>query len=101
MSRLSFSPRSVIAAAVASACAVFAAPAEEFSWQLSGAMRRADAGAVDRDSWAIDATYYMKPIDDAAGPYALASFLNPTTRVSAAASRSDSLSDVLDDPTAY
>jgi len=101
MSRPSLLSRSLIAAAVASGCAVFAAQAEEFSWQLSGGTRHAEAANSDLDSWAIDGTYYMKPIDDSAGPYALASFLNPTTRVSAAASRSDSLNDVLDDPTAY
>jgi hypothetical protein len=101
MSRPSLLSRNLIAAAVASACAVFAARAEEFSWQLSGGTRHVDAGDSNMDSWAIDATYYMKPIADSAGPYALASFLNPTTRVSAAASRSDSLNDVLDDPTAY
>ena len=43
----------------------------------------------------------MKPIDDSEGPYALASFLNPTTRVSAAASRNDSPNDLFDDPTSY
>ncbi len=86
--------------AVATACAMFGAQAEEFSWQLSGAMRQSESGVFDSDSWAIDATWYAKPIDDSDGPYALASFLNPTTRVSAAASGSDS-QDVLDDPTAY
>jgi hypothetical protein len=78
----------------------FAAQAEEFSWQLSGAKRQAESNVTDSDSWAVDATWYAEPIDDSEGPYALASFLNPTTRVSAAASGGDS-QDALDDPTAY
>jgi len=101
MLRLASSPGRLIGVAVAAACAAFAAHAEEFSWQLSGATRHAEAGDSDLDSWTLDATYYMNPLDDSAGPYALASFLNPTTRVSAAASRSDTPQDVFDDPTAY
>jgi hypothetical protein len=101
MSSSSLSPRRLIAAAVAAACAAFAAQAEEFSWQLSGATRHAEAADAELDNWAVDATYYMDPIDDSAGPYALASFLNPTTRVSAAATRSDMPQDVFDGPTAY
>jgi hypothetical protein len=101
MSSPSSSSRRLIAAAIAAACATCAAHAEEFSWQLSGAKRQAETGDFTSDSWAIDATYFMKPIADDAGPYALASFLNPTTRVSATASRNDTPLDVLDDPTAY
>jgi Putative general bacterial porin len=101
MSSPSSLPRRLIGAAVAAACAAFAVQAEEFSWQLSGAKRQVEAANFDSDSWAVDATFYMKPIEDTAGPYALASFLNPTTRVSATASRNDSPQDVFDDPTAY
>jgi hypothetical protein len=43
----------------------------------------------------------MNPIDDSGGPYELASFLHPTTRVSAAASQSESFSELADDPTAF
>jgi hypothetical protein len=100
MFSLSRSPIPRIAAAVAAVCAAFAARAEEFSWQLSGATRHFETGDLDSDSRALDATYYTKPIGDSTGPYALASFLNPTSRVSATASRSD-LRDVFDDPTAY
>jgi hypothetical protein len=101
MSNASSSQRRLIGAAVVAACAVFGARAEEFSWQLSGTKRHAEASNSELDGWGIDATYYMNPIDDSAGPYALASFLNPTTRVSAAASGTDSPGDVFDDPTAY
>lgn len=43
----------------------------------------------------------MDPIDDSGGPYELASFLHPTTRVSAAASQSESWLGIADDPTAF
>lgn len=101
MSSPSSSSRRLIGTAVAAACAAFGAHAEEFSWQLSGAKREAESANFESDSWAVDATFYMKPIDDSEGPYALASFLNPTTRVSATASRNDSPNNVVDDPTAY
>lgn len=89
----------LIGTAVAAACAASAARAEEFSWQLSGVTSRVEVGDFSRDSWAVDGTYYVNPIDDSAGPYALASFLHPTTRVSAAASQIDS--EINDDPTAF
>ena len=93
------SPRRLIGVAVAAACAAFAVQAEEFSWQLSGGMGRGESGDFSRDSWAVDGTYYVNPIDDSSGPYALASFLNPTTRVSATASKVEA--DVANDPGAY
>jgi hypothetical protein len=59
-------------------------------------MRHADSNVVDAngdrygtDTWAVDATYYARSIEESTGPYALASFLNPTTHVSAAASQAD------------
>ena len=85
----------------AAAAAAFPAHAEKFSWQLGGVTRHTEAGGnFDADSWVVDGTYYVNPIDDTSGPYALASFLNPTTRVSAAASGNDP-QDAFDDPTAY
>lgn len=101
MSSHSLFSRGLIGVAVAAACATSGAQAEEFSWQLSGGKRQAESANFDSDSWGIDATWYMNPIDDSEGPYALASFLNPTTRVSAAASRNDTPQDAFDDPTAY
>ena len=99
MASPSSSPSRSIAAALCAACAAFAAQAEEFSWQLSGVTSRSEAADFSRDSWAVDATYYLNPIDDSSGPYALASFLNPTTRVSAAASKVEA--DLVSDPAAY
>ena len=93
------SPSRLIGAAVAVACAAFAARADEFSWQLSGGTNRLEAGDLNRDTWAVDGTYYVDPIDDGSGPYELASFLNPTTRVSAAASKVEA--DFANDPAAY
>jgi hypothetical protein len=84
---------------IGTAIAVFPGQAEEFSWQLSGVTSRTEIGDFHTDGWAVDGTYYVNPIGDGAGPYALASFLNPTTRVSAAASRIDS--DFFDHPSAY
>ena len=101
MSSRSLPSLGLMAAAVAAACATPSAWADEFSWQLSGGVRQAETGNFDSDSWAIDATYYVNALDDSAGPVALASFLNPTTRVSAAASSSDSSQSPIDDPTAY
>jgi hypothetical protein len=100
MSSPSPSPRRLAATAAAALCAAFAAHAEEFSWQLSGGASESEASSSDSDSWAVDATFYVKSIDDGDGPYALASFLNPTTRVSAEASKSDSPAPG-DGPTAY
>lgn len=99
MSSPSLSPKRLAAAAVAAAFAAFAAHAEEFSWQLSGGTVESESSGSDLDSWAVDATFYVNSIDDSDGPYALASFLNPTTRVSAAASSNDLPAG--DDPTAY
>lgn len=99
MSSPSPSPKRLAAAALAAVCAAFAAHAEEFSWQLSGGASESESSGSDSDSWGVDATFYVSSIDDSDGPYALASFLNPTTRVSAAASSNDSPAG--DDPTAY
>ena len=91
----------LIGTPLVAAWAAFGARADEFSWQLSGVTSRLEAGDFRRDSWAVDGTYYVKPIDDSAGPYELASFLHPTTRVSAAASHTESFSELADDPTAF
>jgi hypothetical protein len=98
MPTLGSSPKLLLIGAIAAASS---AQAEQFSWQLSGVTSRSQAGDFKRDNWAVAATYYLNPVDDSAGPYALASFLNPTTRVSAEASQSDSALAAIDDPTAY
>ena len=58
------------------------ADAEEFSWQLSGGAREADVGnSAEAESATLGATYYFRPVDDSAGPYALAPFLNRSSYV--------------------
>ena len=58
------------------------AVAEEYSWQVSGGYREADSRSsaqVHRRS--LRAAYHLAPVDDAAGPYELASFLNRASHV--------------------
>src|SRR5262245_15460437 len=65
-----------------------AAPADEFSWDLSAVAERAEHDPfIDADLASVRATYHLDPVDDAGGPYALASFLDPVTRVYGALSR--------------
>jgi hypothetical protein len=48
------------------------------------------SGASDADGRSLEATYYFAPVDDANGPLALASFLDPTSRMSVDVDRSES-----------
>jgi hypothetical protein len=62
-----------------------AAPAcaDEFSWQISGGLGEQEIdGSLEADDLLIGAIYYFDPVDDGDGPYALAAFLNPVSRVS-------------------
>lgn len=60
------------------------AAAEEFSWQVSGGYGEAELTPyADSERTVLDATYYIDPVDDARGPYALAPFLNRSSRVTA------------------
>ncbi len=56
-----------------------------YSWELSGL--ELSSNLTDFDSTAIGATYYFDSVEDGGAPYALAPFFDPTTLVSAAASR--------------
>ena len=77
-------------ATVAALFATSAARAQDFSWQLAGGLSATDvAGPGDSDVTSLDATYYFDPVDDAAGPLALASFLSAKSRISVSASRLD------------
>jgi hypothetical protein len=54
----------------------------EFSWQLSGDGRRQEVGdRLEVDGAAVSATYFFRPVDEEAGPYALAAFLNRSSRL--------------------
>jgi hypothetical protein len=61
------------------------AHADEFSWELAALVSEADQVSFqETEHWAVQATHFFAPIDDANGPYALASFFDPATRVSIA-----------------
>jgi hypothetical protein len=57
--------------------------ADEFSWELAGLVSESETEPVfETDGSALQATHFFDPVDDANGPYALASFLDPASRVS-------------------
>ncbi|HET7924027.1 MAG TPA: hypothetical protein VFL30_03965 [Rhodanobacteraceae bacterium] len=70
----------------------------DFSWELSGALGRADRsdeaglgafGEFESDLYALSAAYYFDLVEDGRGePYALATFFDPASRVSVTASES-------------
>jgi hypothetical protein len=69
------------------ACCVAQAQVGEFSWDLSGDVSQGEVGdSQDTDGSALSASYYLAPVDDSRGPYGLAAFLDPVSRVSAAVS---------------
>lgn len=60
------------------------AHADEFSWQLGAAAQDADiARNVDGEAATLSVTYYFRPVDDRSGPYALAPFLERSSRIGA------------------
>ena len=68
-------------------CIPATAGAGEFSWDLFGAELQSELGDLqDTDGQALAATYYFDPVDDSRGPYSLATFLDPVSRVSASVS---------------
>ena len=70
--------------AVAISILASSASAEDFSWQLSGTYGETElAPFADTERTMLDATYYVDPVDDSRGPYALAPFLNRSSRVTA------------------
>jgi hypothetical protein len=57
----------------------------EFSWELAGSTRRAERGEfLETDGSALAATYFFDPVGEDRGPYALAAFFDPATRMTAA-----------------
>jgi hypothetical protein len=58
------------------------ASSAEFSWQLAGDGRRQEVGdLLEVDGAAVSATYFFRPVDEEVGPYALAAFLNRSSRL--------------------
>ena len=66
-----------------------AAVAEEYSWQVTGRYQDADlASNVESSQTLLRATYYLSAVDDGAGPYELAAFLNRSSYVAVGTQRS-------------
>ncbi|WP_428101921.1 hypothetical protein [Candidatus Rariloculus sp.] len=63
------------------------AAGDEFSWQLAGAYRDDDADTVQSDRSSLGATYHFSAVDEEAGPYELAPFLNRSSFVTVATTR--------------
>ena len=78
-----------LAAHLCASCLILSTvPAEEYSWQVSGSYRDETAGSTVRiQDRLLRATYYLSPVDDAAGPYELAPFLNRSSYVAIGAGR--------------
>jgi hypothetical protein len=71
------------------------ARADEYAWELSGLAGRADLDPLlDADQSAIAATYHFAHVDDTKGPLALASFLDPQTRIAASIGRDRQTTEV-------
>ena len=65
-----------------------AAMAAEYSWQVSGSFEDVDAEAgVETSHSSLRATYYPSSVDDQAGPYELAPFLNRSSHVAVGTGR--------------
>jgi hypothetical protein len=66
-----------------SCCVAAAVHAAEFSWDLAGAASQSAVGtAQDTNGSGLSATYYFDSVDDSQGPYSLATFFDPASRVS-------------------
>jgi hypothetical protein len=60
------------------------ANADEYSWELAGGARRSDVGvSAETNGATVTATYFFRPVDDAAGPRELAAFLSRSSRIGA------------------
>jgi len=71
------------------------ARANEFAWELSGLAGQADLDPLlDANQTTITATYHFAGVDDTKGPLALASFLDPQTRIAASIGRNRETSEI-------
>jgi hypothetical protein len=65
--------------------AAFAAPADEYSWEISGGQSQTNiTGGSDTTSTGAAATHYFTPVDDTLGPYRYAAFLSRSSRITGA-----------------
>lgn len=69
-------------------CAPACVRADDFSWDLAANVSQGAVGNLqDSDGTALSASYYFAPVDDSRGPYGLAAFLDPVSRISASVGR--------------
>jgi hypothetical protein len=62
----------------------------DYSWEVAGRFGQDESdGDFESESSSVSATYYFDPVDGAAGPLALAAFLDPATRVSITAQQDE------------
>ena len=86
----------VLLALMAASVTTADADAAEFSWQLSGSIGTTERSeAFDADHASLTATRYFDRVDDGRGPYALASFLDPASRLSLSVNRDEQTSEIL------
>lgn len=71
------------AAAVAALLCAHAAYGQEYSVQIAGGWNKSDDRAFETEGSVLGATYYFGGVDITRGPYALAAFLDRSSRVSA------------------
>lgn len=72
-----------------------ASQAEEFSWQLTGAVESSDIGnSAEGDGATLGATYFFRPVDDTDGAYALAPFLRRSSSLGARYDEDETTSQV-------
>ena len=78
-----------LAAAVFAGCGILsAASAAEYSWEVSGSYLDGDAAeTVQTRGSTLQATYYLSAVNEEAGPYELAPFLNRSSYVSVLTAR--------------
>jgi len=86
----------------ASCVIVSAAAAAEYSWEVSGSYEdvEAQAGAETSHS-SLRATYYLSSVDDQAGPYELAPFLNRSSYVAVGRGRTKLREQLFPDLVSY
>ena len=78
---------------------VAGARADDYSWELSGFASQADLDPIlETDQSTISATYHFAAVDDSKGPLALASFLDPETRIAASITRDRQRAQIISPP---
>jgi hypothetical protein len=71
-----------------------ASQADEYAWEVSGAGSSDSGSVIETDNSFVATTYYFGSVKDDSGPYALATFYDPITRISASVSQEKRTVDV-------